>query len=78
MTTPRWTYRVEVVEGLQVDVLNAIGADGWELVAVTPVGESARELIFKRPAPDFRTRITLDQRAEVTRATGKDAGGAEP
>ena len=74
MTAIRWTYRVEVVEGVQVNALNTIGADGWELVAVTPVGESGRQLIFKRPAPDFRTRITLDQRAEVT----GDAGETTP
>ena len=74
MTAIRWTYRVEVVEGVQADALNTIGADGWELVAVTPVGESERQLIFKRPAPDFRTRITLDQRAEVT----GDAGETTP
>ena len=76
MTAHRWTYRVEVVERVRVDALNAIGADGWELVAVTPFGEDRRELIFKRPAPDFRTRITLDQRAEVTGALGEPPEGA--
>lgn len=65
--TRRWTYRVETVEErIDPDALNALGADGWELVAVTPSGEGRTELIFKRPAPDFRAQITLDQRAAVT------------
>ena len=69
--TTRWTYRVEVVERIDAAVLNEIGADGWELVAVMPSGEGRTELIFKRLAPDFRTRITLDQRAEVTGSSGE-------
>ncbi len=69
MTTSRWTYRVKIVERIDADALNELGADGWELIAATPSGEGWMELIFKRPAPDFRTRITLDQRAEVTGAS---------
>jgi len=64
MTTryDRWEYRVEPGE-LAGDVrrLNAIGNEGWELVAALPEGR----LIFKRPAPNLRERITLDQRAAV-------------
>jgi len=50
--------------------LAPLGRDGWELAAVGPTGT----LYFKRPAPDFRERITLDQRTDVdtTRATGPD------
>ncbi len=78
MTAPRWIYRVEIVDHVESGDLNAFGADGWELVAVTPLGAGRRELIFKRPAPDFRTRITLDQRAEVTGAIGEDTGEVTP
>jgi len=66
VTAIRWRYRVEVVAQVDADELNGLGAEGWELVAVTPLDQSRSELIFKRPAPDFRSRITLDQRAEAT------------
>ncbi len=63
----RWTYRVETVnDRIDPEILNPLGADGWELVAVMPSGDGRSDLIFKRPAPDFRAQITLDQRAEVT------------
>lgn len=74
MTAIRWSYRVETVGQVDADELNEFGAEGWELMAVTPLDGSRTELIFKRPAPDFRTRITLDQRADVT----GDAGEATP
>jgi hypothetical protein len=54
--------------------LNRLGAEGWELVAVTPSGEGRTELVFKRPAPDFRARITLEQRAEVTGQSSGETG----
>lgn len=72
--TRRWTYRVEVVERVDAGELNRLGAEGWELVAVTPSGEGRTELVFKRPAPDFRTRITLEQRAEVTGQSSGETG----
>ena len=71
----RWTYRVEVVaERIDPDTLNALGADGWELIAVRGSGEGESELIFKRPAPDFRTQVTLDQRVEVTGQSDEEWG----
>ena len=62
----RWEYHLEAASG-EPDPrrLSALGADGWELAAVTPGGT----LIFKRPAPDLRERVTLDQRAAVTAGT---------
>jgi hypothetical protein len=39
--------------------LNALGAEGWGLVSTGSV------LIFKRPAPGFRARVTLDQKRAV-------------
>ncbi len=44
----RWEYRVErpdSPDGLTTDWLNALGADGWELVGFAPDGTS---LVFKR------------------------------
>jgi hypothetical protein len=72
MTTryDRWEYHIEAV-GTRTDVsrLNALGAEGWELVVTLPEGN----LVFKRPAPNLRERITLDQRAAVDAAQGPGA-----
>ncbi|HVL24863.1 MAG TPA: hypothetical protein VM450_12315 [Thermomicrobiales bacterium] len=67
----RWEYHIEAI-GARTDVsrLNALGNEGWELVATLPEGH----LVFKRPAPNLRERITLDQRAAVDAA--QDAGAA--
>ncbi len=69
MTGPirRWSYHVLRPEGaIDTDQLDALGADGWELVAAVPDRDTGTpSLVFKRPAPDFRARITLDQRAAV-------------
>ncbi len=62
-----WEYFTTSEDAADLAVL---GRDGWELAGVGPTGT----LYFKRPAPDFRERITLDQRADVetARATGPD------
>jgi hypothetical protein len=66
----RWEYHIDT-DGARDDVarLNALGNEGWELVTSLPEGH----LIFKRPAPDLRERITRDQRAAVHEAR-KSAG----
>jgi len=45
------------------DELNALGREGWELVAVRP-DESGGGATFylKRPGHDFRERVTLEQK----------------
>jgi D-ribose pyranase len=60
----RWQYRR--VSGQPE--LEALGAEGWELVAIR--GE---EWLFKRPAPDPTERFTLEQR---TAALGAPAAHA--
>ncbi len=69
----RWEYRtVAVDDALDLD---ALGREGWELTAaLAPAGVST--LYFKRPAPDLRTRVTLDQRAAVIAAGGAPAATA--
>jgi hypothetical protein len=54
-----WEYRRSTNEG----ELEALGRAGWELVAVVQ-GKEAGEVVFylKRPAPDFREEVTLDQK----------------
>ena len=60
MTSARteWEYRTATEADAD---LAALGRDGWELTGIGPSGT----LYFKRPAPDFRERITLDQRRAV-------------
>ncbi len=41
--------------------LNALGRKGWELVGVVP-GEPAPTFCFRRPVPDFRERVTNEQK----------------
>jgi hypothetical protein len=44
----KWEY--QMIEGLvSVDVLNAWGAQGWELIAADDFTGSGRVYIFKRP-----------------------------
>jgi len=66
--TRRWAYHVLRADGpIETDQLDALGNEGWELVTAVPDRDSiAMILFFKRPAVDFRTRITLDQRASAT------------
>jgi len=70
----RWAYHVLRSTGpLDPAQLDSLGNEGWELVTAVPdPGTGTSSLVFKRPAPDFRTRITLDQRAAVT-GTLKDS-----
>ncbi len=52
-----WEYLVEVELGFEE--LVALGKSGWELVAV-----DAGNSYFKRPALNFRERVTLEQRTQ--------------
>lgn len=56
-----WEYRVRSEP--DEPGLNALGADGWELVAVTAVGGETTAFL-KRPRLAFREAVTLDQRAD--------------
>jgi hypothetical protein len=51
--------------------LAELGSDGWDLVAVGGPPDE-RVLYLKRPAPSFRERVTLDQRAAYLRSRGLD------
>ncbi len=72
MTAQRTAWEYLTVSEAEVD-LAALGRDGWELAGVGPSGT----LYFKRPAPDFRERITLDQRRAVEQARS-DAAERSP
>lgn len=71
IVSERWEYRVETVDawpedateaaaaGLDAAVLNGVGGDGWELVAIVPLtgstdqgnatGTGWLQYVFKRP-----------------------------
>ena len=52
--------------------LGELGSEGWELVGVG--GDSdAGVLYMKRPALDFRDRVTVDQRRRYYEALGDEA-----
>lgn len=63
----RWSYHVERLEGdINPARLDALGQNGWELIAAPPDPETmTTSLVFKRPAEDFRARITVAQRTAV-------------
>ncbi|MGE3798515.1 MAG: hypothetical protein AB7G88_11835 [Thermomicrobiales bacterium] len=55
MNLQTWEYRI--IDQIDEPSLNSLGADGWELVDQSNAG-----WVLKRPAPDFREQVTLDQR----------------
>ncbi len=63
MTSTRTAWEYLTAPEADAD-LAALGRDGWELAGVGPSGT----LYFKRPAPDLRERITLEQRSAVERS----------
>ncbi len=63
---PSWEYRIE--SAVSLDVLNALGRDGWELVAADDPDETG--FVFKRPAQSFVERVTLEQRARYYESLG--------
>lgn len=70
-----WEYHTIDLPPTDRESLSRLGAAGWELVAVLPTALPAvHTLYLKRPAPDLRQRVTLDQR----RAFFAEQGIADP
>ncbi|HEY8446680.1 MAG TPA: hypothetical protein VIL01_06185 [Thermomicrobiales bacterium] len=66
-----WEYRM--VGAVSEEELNALGAEGWELVAVSGYGVDPT-LYLKRPVLDFRERVTLDQKRRYYASWGLATG----
>ncbi len=60
---PTWEYHAVDALDPALD-LDALGRDGWELVAALE-RRGAPTLYFKRPGHDFRERVTLDQKRRL-------------
>jgi hypothetical protein len=69
-TPATWEYLV--IPEADRDHLEALGSQGWELVALGG-DESARLLYLKRRAPGLRERVTLEQRERYYRSRGLEA-----
>ena len=68
---PGWEYKlVETLGPLEIEVLDKLGGDSWELVTI-----HQSQAILKRPRPDLREIVTADQRTSVyaARPSGGDA-----
>ncbi len=65
------TWQYKRTGPLDEEELNRLGQEGWELVAVAADGGC----YFKRPAPDLRERITLEQKARAYASLGVGHGG---
>ena len=66
-----WEYLT--LEERDRDRLPALGEVGWELAGVG--GEADEPILYlKRPAMDFRDRVTLDQRRRYYDLLGLDTG----
>ena len=63
-----WEYRTADPLDPALD-LDALGREGWELVAAAAI-TGVPTLYFKRPAPTFRERVTLDQKRAVYARAG--------
>lgn len=71
MTISTWEYHLEPAAELTGERLNELGLEGWALVTLGPDDD---QVIFKRPGPDFRERITIAQREQLE-ASEKDSTG---
>ncbi|HYX83999.1 MAG TPA: hypothetical protein VE777_03420 [Gaiellales bacterium] len=79
----RWEYHVAAVGGEAsdvavdlVDVLNALGAQGWELATALPLRDADTPLLFvRREIGDQAPRLGVTDRRSAAMVLG---GGARP
>lgn len=68
----RWEYRM-LPERL-ANQIDALGAEGWELVAPMMTAHGS-VLYLRRRGPDFRERVTLEQKRRYYAQLGVQPGG---
>ncbi len=69
-----WEYRQ--IPAQNEAALDELGRAGWELVGAVPSDDGPR-LYLKRPALDFRERVTLDQKRAVYARFGRPLPAAD-
>ncbi|WP_425453958.1 hypothetical protein [Paenibacillus flagellatus] len=67
----RWEYAIAA----KAEELNALGAEGWELVGVTAQPGGGERFYLKRPLPSLREQITLEQRKHALDAASEGGSG---
>jgi hypothetical protein len=71
MSRAKWRYFMHS-GNLTQGVLDRLGGDGWELVAVNQIGGETVSY-FKQPFPNLREAITLEQRERYFAEWGVEA-----
>jgi hypothetical protein len=68
----KWEYRTEGVRfgDSSEDRLNELGAEGWELVAVTLHESGARSLYLKRPITIKQAKVAIPYEPTRSKAKG--------
>ena len=70
MSTTHQTWEYRRLSAGDDDALAKLGRAGWELVGAVPSGDGP-QLYLKRPALDFRERVTLDQKRDYYARFGR-------
>lgn len=73
-THQSWEYRC--IPANDDAALAQLGQEGWELVGFAPSGDGP-QLYLKRPALDFRERVTMDQKRHVYTSFGRQLPAAD-
>lgn len=70
-----WEYASTLTDGpARKDTLDALGADGWELVSVVHGMQTTQLLyVFKRPGPGTSTAVAPEQNATGQRTEATDS-----
>lgn len=76
MAMQTWEYQVVDIDpaARSQDRLNELGAEGWELVAVSGQEPGTRAYL-KRPRLGFKEQVTLEQREKYARLRGERQEG---
>ncbi len=68
-----------IKDSIRLDILNKVGADGWELVSINAIGQSYLMYTFKKPAEDQGNETffpTPQEEAKAERSKQKSRSGS--